>query len=113
MGTTTRIHKGRTPRRRHFIVEWAELRHKKRSDIARGIGADKGLVSRWFSGVVPGDEHLDALAGFLGADDPLDLFRDPMEDWLSRFLRGRSEQERERIKATLEAAFPPARTGTN
>ncbi len=103
----TRIHNQATSTRRHFIREWMERRTYKPVDIVKGIGADKGLVSRWLNkGVVPGDDHLEALAGFLGADDPMALFRHPDDDWMARFLRDRPEEEVTRIREVLERAFP-------
>jgi transcriptional regulator with XRE-family HTH domain len=35
--------------------------------------------------------------------------RQPKEDWLTKFFRDRSADEVERIKKTLEAAFPPSK----
>jgi hypothetical protein len=66
-------------------------------------------VSRWYAGSIPRDEHLDALVQLLGLEDPRDLFRHPEDDWMARFLRDRDEEERERIRRTLEAAFPKQR----
>jgi hypothetical protein len=42
----------------------------------------------------------------LQCDSTESLFRHPNDDWLARFLKGRDRQEVERIKATLETAFP-------
>jgi transcriptional regulator with XRE-family HTH domain len=81
------------------------------ADLARELGADKGLVSRWFSGSSPGVEWQEKLAALFHCD-PEDLFRHPNEDWLKRFFQGRSEEEIERIKASLELIFPK-KTGTN
>lgn len=91
----------------HYIVEWAEHRGLIQADIARELGVDKSTVSRWFDGAVPTESYLVGLAELLGADEPAALFRHPDDDWLTRFLRGRSKQERDQIKATLEIAFPP------
>lgn len=106
MAATTRIHQGKTPRRKHFIPEWAEVRHLKQADIARDTGADKGTVSRWFAGNLPQDQYLDAVVGCLSLDSRDALFRHPDDDWMAKFLRNRSAEERERIKQMLEAAFP-------
>ncbi len=101
------IHSGKTPRRNHYIPEWAERRGLTKAEIARATGADKGLVSRWFNQrIIPSERYLEVLAGVLEADEPAALFRDPYEDWLSRFFAGRSEEERQRMMTTLEAAFP-------
>ncbi len=92
--------------RLHFIPEWAEKRGYTQADIVRGTGVDKANVSRWFGGSVPRDEHIEAVTKFLGLEDPRDLFRHPEDDWFARFVRDRGEEERERIRRTLEAAFP-------
>lgn len=39
------------------------------------------------------------------------LFRHPDDDWIARFLKGRDKDEIQRIKDTLERAFP-RRNGT-
>jgi transcriptional regulator with XRE-family HTH domain len=91
--------------RLHYIPEWAELRRITQAEIARELGVDKSAVSRWFKGALPLEKHILAISEVL-AVEPNDLFHDPHEDWMSRFLRERSREEQERIKATLEAAFP-------
>jgi transcriptional regulator with XRE-family HTH domain len=92
--------------RDHFIPEWAEKRNQIQADIVRATGADKATVSRWFSGNMPQDKYLDALVACLELDDRESLFRHPDDDWMARFLRGRSEEEKERIRTMLLAAFP-------
>lgn len=106
----TRIHKGKQPRRPHFIPEWAEARRLKPADLARELGADKSVVSRWYNGASPGAEWQDKLAALFHCERDA-LFRHPDDDWLSRFFRGRAADEIERIKATLEAAFPRSKPG--
>jgi hypothetical protein len=44
-------------------------------------------------------------------DEPAALFRHPDDDWLARFFRGKSEEERYRIRQILEAAFPTKKAG--
>lgn len=100
-----RIHADKTPSRLHFIVEWAEHRHLTQAELARLTGADKGTVSRWFAGTMPREHHLEALAEVMQVSVQ-DLMRDPYDDWIKKFFKGRSADEMERIKATLEAAFP-------
>jgi transcriptional regulator with XRE-family HTH domain len=100
------IYRAKIQHRIHFIPEWAERREKTQADIVEATGADKGTVSRWFSGTIPTDDYLIALARFLGADRPGDLFVHPDEGRLLRFLRGRSQEESQRIQMTLETAFP-------
>lgn len=95
----------------HFIAEWAEHRHLRQADVVREIGVDKSQVSRWFAGKLPEQANLDKLAALFDVE-PNMLFRHPDEDWLARFLRSKTQEERERVKQMLEIAFPP-RNGTH
>lgn len=108
MANIEHIHRGRQPKRPHHIPDWAELRGKSQAEIARDLEADKSVVSRWFSGATPSEDWQLKLADYFGCDRE-SLFRHPNEDWLARFFRDRSNEEVERIKATLEAAFPRKR----
>lgn len=105
----TVIHKGKTPIRRHFIVEWAAHVHLKKADIAREVGADKSLVTRWWKGTLPGPEYQAKLAALFHTD-PEGLFRHPDEDWIAKFFRDRKDADRARVRQMLELAFP--KTGT-
>ncbi len=98
--------KGNHARRIHFIPEWAVHSGTNQADIARALNVDKSTVSRWFEGTVPQGSHLIGLAIFLDAEEPGDLFRPPGEAWMARLLRGRSKDEQDRIRATVEMAFP-------
>ena len=108
MPNVTRIHASKQPRRPHHIADWAELRGFKQADIVRETGVDKSLVSRWFNGSTPGLEWQDKLAELFHTE-PESLFRHPDDDWLRRFFEDRGREEIERIKATLETAFPRKR----
>lgn len=108
MADVTKIYASRQPRRPHHIEDWAELRHLTQADIVREIGADKSVVSRWFGGSTPSAEWQEKLAALFHTTSE-GLFRHPDDDWLSRFFQGREREEIERIKATLEAAFPRKR----
>lgn len=112
MNNPTMIHGGKTPIRIHFIVEWAEKRNLKQADIVREIGADKGLVSRWFDGTVPKAEYLEKLADLFGTDIH-GVFRHPDDDWLARFFKGRSDEEREKAIQMLRLMFQNQKTGTD
>lgn len=103
-----RIHRTKQPKRPHFIAEWAEFRKfKSQSEIADALNCDKSVVSHWFRGGTPSVEYQEKLAALFHCEGgPESLFRDPDDDWLTRFFKGRSAEERERIKATLEMAFP-------
>jgi hypothetical protein len=96
---------GKDPPRLHYIPEWAELRGVSQADIGRELDVEKSSVSRWFAGRVPVDKHLRALAALLKIE-PAALFRHPDDDWLISVLEGRDPEERRRIKATIETAFP-------
>lgn len=106
-----RIHKGKQPRRPHFIQEWAEKRGLSPTELAQEIGADKSVISRWYSGTSPSVEYQEKLAALFECE-PESLFRHPDDDWLSRFFRNRSVEELRRMKQMLEAAFP-RKTGTD
>ena len=95
----------------HYIPEWAEKRRMRQVDIVEGLNGlvDKSTVSRWFAGSAPESKHLLALAELFQLEEPVSLFRHPDDDWLARFFRGRSEEERYRIRQMLEAAFPWAK----
>jgi DNA-binding transcriptional regulator YiaG len=99
----------RQPRRPHHIADWAELRGMKQADLARAVNVDKSIVSRWFGGSTPSAEHQELLA-LLFHCEPESLFRHPDDDWMRRFFEGRDPDERERIKQTLETAFPRAKS---
>lgn len=101
----TRIYPNRQPRRPHHIPDWAEKAGLSQADMVRELGVDKSVVSRWFSGTTPSRDHQAKLAALFHTDEE-GLFRHPDDDWLARFFRERPREEIERIKATLEAAFP-------
>ena len=108
----TEIHKSKQPRRPHFIREWAEARGiMSQVDLANELGADKSVVSRWYGGTSPTVEYQEKLAALFHCE-PESLFRHPDDDWMAQFLSGRPREEIERIKRTLETAFPK-RDGTN
>lgn len=102
MAQVTKIHGGKTPVRIHFIREWALHRHRKQSDIVRNIDVDKSTVSRWFAGTLPKEEHLIALAGYLMTEVP-SLFRHPDDDWLARYFRDKTEEQKEQAIRVLKA----------
>lgn len=111
MSNPSVIHGEKSPIRIHFIVEWAEKRNLKQADIVREIGADKGLVSRWFDGTVPKAEYLEKLAALFGTNIH-GLFRHPDDDWLARFFQDKTDQQREKAIQMLELWFDGQRTGT-
>jgi hypothetical protein len=107
MNRPTQIHRGKQPRRPHFIPEWAEKRgYATQAELVKASGADKGLVSKWYSGSSPGVEWQEKLAFLFKCDETDSIFRHPDDDWLSRFFRNRDPDEIERMKQTLELTFP-------
>lgn len=110
MGLKEKEERNRQPQRPHFIPQWAEARGVNQAQIVKDLGADKSVVSRWFSGTTPGRDWQEKLAAYFHCE-PESLFRHPDDDWIARFLRGRSKEERDRIKQSLELIFP--RTGTH
>lgn len=112
MSNIKTIHSDKTPTRIHFIVEWAEKRDLSQADIVREIGADKGLVSRWFAGKLPKADYLEKLAALFGTDVH-GLFRDPEDDWLAKFFRDKTEEQKEQAIDMLRILFKDTdRTGT-
>lgn len=108
---------GNQPPRRHFIPEWAERRHMNQADLLRALSrlegepADKSTVSRWWAGSMPNRKHLKMLQGVFALEDFRDLFRHPDDDWMARFFKRMSEEERVRAKVILEQTFPHLKAG--
>lgn len=93
-------------KRRHFIAEWAELRGKRQTDIVRDLGIEKSTVYRWFAdGIIPSEKHLLPLAEYLAVDEPVDLFRDPYQDWLYQMFRDKTDEQRDKAAAMLKLFF--------
>lgn len=100
-------HRRRQPRRPHFIPEWAERKgYESQADLVEALGADKSVVSRWYAGASPSEDWQKKLVALFHCEEPDGIFRHPDDDWLARFFRDRSPDEVQRIKQTLEAAFP-------
>lgn len=93
-----------TDNHRHYILEWAERRGLKQTDIVRELGADKAVVSRWFSGVIPSDKWLEPLSSLLQTEIS-GLFRHPDDDWISKMFRDRTEEQKESAAQMLRAFF--------
>jgi transcriptional regulator with XRE-family HTH domain len=105
MGNAVTIHTDKAEARVHFIAEWLEHRGLSQADIVREIGVNKGTVSKWCSGALPGEDNLRTLAAFLEVE-PVELFRHPQDDWITRFFMNRSTEQLKQMVATLNAAFP-------
>lgn len=111
MSNVEKIHQGKTPKRSHYIVEWAEKRQLRQADIANELGADKSLVSRWFKGTIPYPEWQEKLAA-LFETEVAGLFRHPDDDWLARFFRDKTEEQKERAVQMLKLWFDNEKPGT-
>jgi transcriptional regulator with XRE-family HTH domain len=112
MAKTVQIHKSKQPHRPHYIEAWAEKRRLTQADLARELGADKSVISRWYSGTSPSLDWQEKLAALFHVEREA-LFRDPDEHWLARKLKRHTKEERERIINMIEAAFPDPATGTD
>ena len=121
MEKIVQIHYTKQPRRPHYIPDWAKKRGLSQAKIAREIGADKSLITRWYQGSCPKPDYQERLAALFSIE-PEDLFRSPEDNWLKRFfqerrelfdiLQARSPDELDRIKGMIEAAFPQRKQGT-
>jgi len=116
MTAISRIHANKTPIRIHYIAEWAGKLGIKRAEIIEKTGADKSLVSRWFSGTLPTERYLVQIAAIFW-EDPEDqdvgrLFRDPEDDWIARWFKRRNrrpDQIQEVLKLMLLLDNEPRR----
>lgn len=103
MDNISTIHSDKTPKRIHFIVEWAEKFNMKQAYIVREIEVDKGLVSRWFGGTLPKQEYLEKLAALFEMEGDISrIFRHPDDDWLLKLLKPTDEGD-EKIVDLLKA----------
>jgi hypothetical protein len=100
----------RQPKRPHFIQEWAERAgFDDQAALVEALDADKSVVSRWYGGASPGEEWQLKLCALFGhPNQPEIIFQHPDSVWFTRFFRNREEDEIERMKKMLEAAFPPS-----
>lgn len=122
MSEITRIHAGKQPIRRHFIGEWLEAKGIKPMELLDALNdpermsdlpiIDKSQVYRWLKGQMPQPAQQKRIAEALN-QQPEDLLRHPIDDWIARFFANRSREEKERMKQMLEAAFPLRRSGTD
>lgn len=98
-----------TNTRIHYIPEWAAKHGLSQADICRELGADKGVVSRWFNeGNIPSAKYLDPLVTLFHLDEIADLFRDPEDDWLARLLRGATREQKQQAASVMEVLFKKA-----
>lgn len=114
------IYAKRQPKRPHYLAKLMERKDVDRAGLIEDLGVDKSLVSRWLdedNPSTPGDVWAKKLGRYFAAgpddEDFVDIFTDPAVARFQRLTLGRSEDEIDRIFATIEAAFLPSkRTGT-
>lgn len=126
MKQMSRIHQGKQPIRRHFIVEWLEARDMEPMDLLDGLNeadtslpaVDKSQVYRWLKGQMPHKDMQVRIAAALeivdpetGAPDASGILRHPDHDWIARKMHNRSDDEIRRLKEIVDLAFPQ-KTGT-
>jgi hypothetical protein len=91
----------------HYIAEWMEHREIGVDEVMEALDlSTPSQVYRWMKGQKPQDETFLKLADLLRADPPEALLRHPLDDWMTKFLRGRSEAEAKAIMELLERAYP-------
>lgn len=116
MPNVSKIHQDKQPIRRHFLAEWLEKREMSAMDLLNALNdpersmdfnaIDKSQVYRWLKGQLPHPQMQLRIVEALGLDDAGDLLRSPEDDWFNQFFKDRTEDEIERMKQMLEAAFP-------
>lgn len=93
------------PERIHFILEWARKKKLTQADICRETGADKGLVSRWFTqGIVPNTEYRQTLAQLFGTDVH-GLFVHPDDYELIKLFRDKTDAQKAQAIDLLKVLF--------
>ena len=115
MSDIPRIHASKQPVRRHYLAEWLEVRRMKPMDLLEALNdpdrlsdlafIDKSQVYRWLKGQMPQPAQQVRIAKALEME-PDELLRPPVDDWLAKFFADRTEEEKERARRMLEAAFP-------
>lgn len=122
MAKLSRIHQNKQPIRRHFLNEWLAAKDLKPADLVDLLNdpdrpmeleeIGKSQVYRWLGGQLPQSATQQRIADALGIGDrPEALLRHPDDDWVAKFMDGRSQDEIRRIKTTLETAFPKKDAG--
>lgn len=74
------------------------------ADIVKELGVDKGLVSRWFKGTNPGKEWRPKLEALFEAEEG-GLYRHPDDDWLSKFFKDKTAEDKRKAVELLEMFF--------
>lgn len=124
MSKVAKIHQGKQPVRRHYLVEWMEAKNMTAPDLLAVLNdpersmdlpeIDKSQVYRWMKGQMPQASAQIRIAGALGfEDDPEKLFQDPTMDWLAAFFRDKTEEQKEKAIQMLKLWFSEDKTGTD
>ncbi len=91
----------------HYIGEWMDHRDKSVADMVEALDlSTPSQVYRWLKGQKPQNDMLIRIAAYLEAEPPEALLRHPLDDWMTKFFRGRSEAEAKAIIELLERAYP-------
>lgn len=110
------IYAGRQPKRPHYLAKLMERHEKDRSDLIEDLGIDKSTLSRWLDPdrpSTPSEKWAKKLGRYFASgpedEDFVDIFTNPSAHRFQKITKGRSEEEIDRMLATLEAAFPAKR----
>lgn len=128
MAKPAQIHKGKRPFRRHYLREWLDERDMEPMELLDALNEaasmespiiDKSQVYRWLKGALPHPPTQIRIAAALelldpetGEPDPQMLMVHPAQVWMALKIRGRSQDDIERMKQMIDLAFP-SRTGTD
>lgn len=120
MAKLARIHQNKQPIRRHFLNEWLAAKGLDAPQLVDLLNdpdrsmdlneVEKSQVYRWLKGQMPHAAQQERIAAVLEID-PEALLRHPDDDWVAKFMKDRDAEEIQRIKNTLENAFPKRDAG--
>lgn len=74
---------------------------------------DKSQVYRWLKGQLPQPQMQKRISEALHLEDPAQLLSDPVDDWLARFFRDKTDKQKESAIQMLKLWFESQKTGTN
>ena len=107
------IYSKRQPSKPHYLARLMARQNVTRSDLMKELGIDKSQLSRWLDETrpaTPSPEWAHKLGQYFSPgpdeDDFVDIFADPDVQWIAKKLQGRSDEEKARIIAMIDAAFP-------
>lgn len=107
------IYSKRQPSKPHYLARLMARQNVTRSTLMKELGIDKSQLSRWLHETrpaTPSPEWAQKLGQYfspsLDDDDFVDIFADPDVQWIAKKLQGRTDEEKARIIAMIDAAFP-------